>query len=101
MNNLFGHYCDLAHAKVCSSNVVEKCLKLGGCQLNEVRPSNILLTSSICSCCATMRMSADPYQSVLRDHYLPSSSDASSRSSLSMHGMHGGEGCEPQYTRPL
>ncbi len=37
MNNLFGHYCDLAQQKF-SSNVVEKCLKLGGSQLNEVRP---------------------------------------------------------------
>ena len=36
MNNLFGHYCDLAQQKF-SSNVVEKCLKLGGSQLNEVR----------------------------------------------------------------
>ena len=35
MNNLFGHYCDLAQQKF-SSNVVEKCLKLGGSQLNEV-----------------------------------------------------------------
>lgn len=36
MNNLFGHYADLAQQKF-SSNVVEKCLKLGGSQLNEVR----------------------------------------------------------------
>ena len=35
MNNLFGHYADLAQQKF-SSNVVEKCLKLGGSQLNEV-----------------------------------------------------------------
>lgn len=36
MNNLFGHYAELAQQKF-SSNVVEKCLKLGGSQLNEVR----------------------------------------------------------------
>ena len=43
MNNLFGHYADLAQQKF-SSNVVEKCLKLGGSQLNEVRARN----SGIC-----------------------------------------------------
>lgn len=35
MNGLFGHYAELAQQKF-SSNVVEKCLKLGGSQLNEV-----------------------------------------------------------------
>ena len=48
MNNLFGHYADLAQQKF-SSNVVEKCLKLGGSQLNEVRPC-----CCCCCCCSAV-----------------------------------------------
>ena len=36
MRQLFGHYSELAQQKF-SSNVVEKCLKLGGAGLNECR----------------------------------------------------------------
>lgn len=45
MNQLFGHYPELSVQKF-SSNVVEKCLKLGGHELSEIRekviPLNLL-----------------------------------------------------------
>jgi Pumilio-family RNA binding repeat len=40
MQQLFGHYAELAQQKF-SSNVVEKCLKLGGPGLNECREAVI------------------------------------------------------------
>ena len=61
MRRLLGHYAELAQQKF-SSNVVEKCLKLGGASLHELRATIIreLMTSPLLPCLLQVRGFAQP-----------------------------------------